>query len=85
MEGLSVGKVLGRPNGLLNFYWNRVNSINDKRYNYNRVITEYQSINQIYAIVFIHVSSYRICTALYTVTVLLFEKYTLIACIFSSY
>lgn len=43
MEGLSVGKVLGRPNGSLNFYWNRVNSINDNRYNYNRVLL---NINQ---------------------------------------
>ena len=80
--GSMEGQVLGRPNGLLNFYWNRVNSINDKRYNYNRVITEYQSINQIYAIVFIHVSSYHICTASSYISL---KKYTLIACIFSSY
>ena len=84
MEGLSVGKVLGRPDGSLNFYRNRVNSINDNRYNYNRVITEHQSINQICAIVFIRtciILPYMYCI----ISVLLFEKYTLIAYIFSSH
>ena len=84
MEGLSVGKVLGRPDGSLNFYWNRVNSINDNCYNYNRVITEHQSINQICAIVFIRtciILPYMYCI----ISVLLFEKYTLIAYIFSSH